>query len=173
MLGPALWEGVLTHLVAFQSVTLLTYLNYVEGTILSVCRHPRTKVSRPILKARWTDVIVLEGRVATSAELEPARLSLSLSREQCERMCARRLCGRAPALSVGRCVGSSHFSHRKLHIECGQEWKEGGLSSEFVILETHKRAELLPLTARSKGRLLPFLLEGWNLLLFFLLWSYL
>lgn len=81
-------------------------------------------------------MIVLEGGVATSAELEPARLRLSLSRERCERMCARRLHGRASALSVGRCAGCSHFSHRKLYIECGEEWKEGGLSSEFVILET-------------------------------------
>lgn len=112
-------------------------------------------------------MIVLEGRVATSAELEPARLHLSLSRERCERLYARRLHGRAPALSVGRCAGCSHFSHHKLYIECGEEWEEGGLSSEFVILEAHKQAEPLPPTARSKGQLLPFLLEGWNLLLFF------
>lgn len=128
---------------------------------MSVCRHPRIKVSTTNFEGK------VDGHDCSR------RSCCYLSRERCERMYARRLHGRASALSVGRCAGCSHFSHRKLYIECGEEWKEGGLSSEFVILETRERAEPLPLTARSKGGFSPPLGGLETCFSSFPLWSYL
>lgn len=87
-------------------------------------------------------MIVLEGRVATSAELELARLRLSLSREQCELTCVWRL----HSWGLGPCqwgdVQGAAISVIASFILSVGSGKEGVLSPEFVILETHKRATL-------------------------------
>lgn len=73
-------------------------------------------------------MIVLEGRVATSAELEPARRTSVLKQGA---VCAH-VCEVSPRPGFGRCAGCT------ISVIASFILKEGGLSSEFVILETHE-----------------------------------